>query len=163
MSEAPLSRRVPLSSASLPAGAGLAGSARLIIWTPWSVSEATAAWVVSSETNVVILRAPSSKSPPAPSVSASWPAGAGLARSVPPESVRLSIWTPWSMDEATAAWVVVPETNVVMPMAPSSKISLVPSVSASLPATTGLARSVPLESVRRSIWTPSSVAEATAA
>ena len=84
---APLSSRLAVSS-MLPAATGLSGSVMLIIWTPSSVYEATAAYVSMPDSKMTILWAPSSSRS---AVSSMLPAATGLAG-----SVMLIIWTPSS-------------------------------------------------------------------
>ena len=143
---APLSSRSE-ASPMLPAATGLAGSVMLIIWTPSSEYPATAAYVVPPDSKVIILWAPASLRL---ALSPMLPAATGLAG-----SVMLIIWTPSSWYPATAAYVVPPDSKVVMAKeASSSRLALSPM----LPAATGLAGSVMLI-----IWTPSSMYEVTAA
>ena len=146
MPRAPLSLRLALSP-MLPAATGLAGSVMSIIWTPSSMYPATAAYVVPPDSNMAMLLAPlSSRSEASPML----PAATGLAG-----SVMLIIWTPSSEYPATAAYVVPPDSKVIILWAPASlRLALSPM----LPAATGLAGSVMLI-----IWTPSSMYEVTAA
>ena len=77
--------------------------------------------------NVVIPRAPSSNRV---SLSEMLPAAVMFEG-----FVIFSIWTPLSKYAATAAYVWVPDTNVVMPVAPlSSRVPVLVPSSAMLPA-----------------------------
>ena len=109
-------------SAMLPAAVMCKGSVTSSIWTPLSRFAATATYVWSPDVNVVMSCAPLSFR-----VFVSMlPAGVMCKG-----SVTFSIWTPSSSYAATAAYVWPPDTNVVMPDAPSSSRV---SVSVMLPA-----------------------------
>ena len=143
---APLSSRVSVS-VMLSVAMIFEGSVTFSIWTPSSSYAVTAAYVLLPDSNVVMLDAPlSSRLPPSVMLSVAM---------MFEGSVTFSIWTPSSSYAVTAAYVLLPDLNMVMPRALSS---------------TRLSSSVMLSvamifegSVTFSIWTPSSSYAVTAA
>ena len=146
MLDAPLSSRVSVS-VMLSVAMMFKGLVTFSIWTPSSKNAATAAYVWPPDTNVVMPYTPSSSR-----VSVSVMLSVAMMFK---GLVTFSIWTPSSSYAATAAYVLPPDSNVVMLIALSSSrvsVSVMLSVAMMFKG-----------SVTFSIWTPSSKNAATAA
>ena len=96
------------SSVTAAVAVGFSGSVILIIWTPWSLAEATRAYVEGPMVVVVMPTAPSSLVKP------SWSFLTAAVAVGFSGSVISIIWTPSSWPEATRAYVEGPMVVVVI-------------------------------------------------